>query len=118
MDVLRHITAAFRTTPIRALELEACIPHIEHTLDLVREQYAARLHKLGHRHPVIQRFPSKWRDGELAAAPQPLPPHKRVSRNRRSPPKTTRLQKLAKSTYHPERGEKVRPFQSAPWRKS
>jgi hypothetical protein len=104
--------------PIRALELEACIPSVEHTLDLIRDQYATRLHRLGHRNPAIQKLPCEWREGEPAAAPPPLPLHKRVNRNRESPPKTTRLQTLARSTYPPELGEKVNPFQSAPLRKT
>ncbi|KAF8148972.1 hypothetical protein K438DRAFT_1438013, partial [Mycena galopus ATCC 62051] len=72
-QALRHITAAFRTTPIRALELEACIPPIEKTLDRIQEGYATRLHSLGHRNPVIQRLPPTWWEGEPAAAPPPLP---------------------------------------------
>lgn len=47
----------------------------------------------------MQRLPCEWRDGKPAAAPP------------------TRLLELAKLTYHPERGEKIYPLRSAPWRK-
>ncbi|KAF8177260.1 hypothetical protein K438DRAFT_1503005, partial [Mycena galopus ATCC 62051] len=70
-QALRHITAAFRTTPIRALELEACIPPIEKTLDRIQEGYATQLHSLGHRNPVIHVYVHKaehlamYSDGSL-----------------------------------------------------
>jgi hypothetical protein len=83
---LHHITATFRTTPIRALELEASIPPVAHTPDLIRERYPARLHRLGNRNPVLQRLSSDWRDGEPPAAP-PHSPRTNVltktARNRR-----------------------------------
>ncbi|KAJ6603949.1 hypothetical protein B0H10DRAFT_2314648 [Mycena sp. CBHHK59/15] len=67
------------------------------------------------RHPTT---PERMARGRARSRPPPLPPHKRVNKNRRTPPKTTRLQKLARSTYHPALGEKVHPFESAPWRRT
>ncbi|KAK7050343.1 hypothetical protein R3P38DRAFT_3173603 [Favolaschia claudopus] len=95
-----------RRPDMQPLELEACISPVEHTLNLIRD---VRLHKLGHRNPM-------GREGEPAAAAPPLSPHKRVHKNRMTPPKT--LQKLVTSTYHPEQGEKERSFQSPAWRKT
>ncbi|KAJ6616143.1 hypothetical protein B0H10DRAFT_1949353 [Mycena sp. CBHHK59/15] len=66
------------------------------------------------RHPTT---PERMARGEPAAPPSSST-HKRVNKNRRTPPKTTRLQKLARSTYHPALGEKVHPFESAPWRRT
>ena len=49
---LRLICAAFKTTPIHALEIEASIPPIHLTLDLEKTRAAIHFNKLSTRNPV------------------------------------------------------------------
>jgi hypothetical protein len=55
------------------------------------------------RHPAAVERLVRW--GTTCRSTSP-PIAKRVNRNRKKPPKTTRLFQLAVSTYHPERGGK------------
>ena len=57
---LRQICAAFRTSPIDALEREAAIPPIYTALNKCDDLASARLHKLGPYSPVLQRLPAAW----------------------------------------------------------
>jgi ribonuclease HI len=117
---LRHITAAFRTTPVRALELETGIPPLNISLDLNNSRYANRLHRLSPHNPVIQRLGPDWIRGEATLAP-PLPSRPMTNRGGiLHPTKTsssTRLQRTAKKTYDPKEGERVRPMTLPPWRR-
>lgn len=58
---LRHICAAFRTTPTRALEIESATPPIPFYLNAINRNYATRLHKLPRTNPIIIRLPQIWR---------------------------------------------------------
>jgi ribonuclease HI len=113
---LRRIAGAFRTTPARALEVDTSIPPVEIQLDLDVTRYATRLHRLSSTSPVIQRLPPAWRDGQPATHPPPLPPHKRITRKRRKPAKTTRLLQIAAKTD--AQCEKAPPFALPPWRRT
>ncbi|KAF5377839.1 hypothetical protein D9615_006682 [Tricholomella constricta] len=113
---LRHIAGAFKTTPIKALEIDLAIPPINLALDLANARYADRLHKLNHTNPVLQRLSSEWRDGTPPISPPPLPSQKPTKSKK--PPKRTQLEKIAASTYRPSEGEKIIPFISPPWRRT
>ncbi|KAI4293607.1 hypothetical protein K523DRAFT_223081, partial [Schizophyllum commune Tattone D] len=58
---LRLICAAFRTSPIHALEVEASIPPLRHVLDQEVRRYGVRLNKLSTQSPIIDRLPNAWR---------------------------------------------------------
>ncbi|KAF5374701.1 hypothetical protein D9615_009019 [Tricholomella constricta] len=113
---LRHIAGAFRTTPIKALEIDLAIPPINLTLDLANARYADRLHKLNTTNPIIQRLSNEWRNGFDPTTPPPLPSQK-PTRSRKAP-KRTQLEKIAALTYRPSEGESIIPFISPPWRKT
>jgi hypothetical protein len=57
---LRLICAAFRTSPIHALEIEAEIPPLDIHLEIIKQNAAIRLSKLPSLSPIIQRLPNKW----------------------------------------------------------
>ena len=78
---LRLICAAFRTTPIRTLEVEASIPHIRFQADLITRRYATRLNKLPNASPVIKRLPNAWRDNKPPLSPPPSPLHTSLREN-------------------------------------
>ena len=107
---LRLICAAFRTTPTRALEIEASIPPLQLQAYLSKKRYAIRLNKLPTSSAVIQRLPNTWRDNQNPTFPPPVPtsPPSRI-------PKTT-LRKLAALTSHDH--ERINPFSSPPWTRS
>ncbi|KAF5378148.1 hypothetical protein D9615_007630 [Tricholomella constricta] len=113
---LRHIAGAFKTTPIKALEVDLAIPPIDLTLDLVNARYADRLHKISDTNPVIQRLPEIWRNGNPPSNPPPLPSQK-PSRSKK-PKKKTQLENIAGKTYSPMEGERIIPFIMPPWRKT
>ncbi|KAF7373478.1 Reverse transcriptase from mobile element jockey protein [Mycena sanguinolenta] len=71
---LRLNCAAFRTTPITALEIEASVPPIRLTLDQLGRNAAIRLNKLAVNSPIIQRLPDGWRGEKAPSAAPPLPP--------------------------------------------
>ncbi|KAK0210246.1 hypothetical protein DFS33DRAFT_1270322 [Desarmillaria ectypa] len=52
---LRKVVAAFRTTPIEALEIEASIPPMDQCI----RQAAVRINKLSTRNPTVQRLESR-----------------------------------------------------------
>ena len=91
---LRHMCAAFRTTPIHALEMDSATPPIHLALDHLSSNAASRLHKLAHTNPIHLRLPQEWRGYSAAYPAPPLPPDKHHPRSRK-PPKTTCLTKLA-----------------------
>ena len=107
---LRLICAAFRTTPITALEIEASIPPVQHLLDTLNQQCAVRFNKLDHRNPTIERLPDSWRNNKPARQQPPLPPRPRGTH------KTTRLQELSKLTS--PNNEQTFPFLTPPWRRT
>jgi ribonuclease HI len=113
---IRRVAGAFRTTPIRALEIDTSIPPVQIQMEFEVERYANRLHRLSLTNPVIQRLPPEWRAGAQASSPPPLPPHKRTTARRRRPPKTTRLIRVAEKTY--VGCEKVRLCALPPWRRT
>jgi hypothetical protein len=55
---VRHITGAFRMTPIYAMEIEASMPPIPLVLDYYNDRAATRLTRLDSRNPVVARMPS------------------------------------------------------------
>lgn len=69
---LRLICAAFRTTPIEALEIEASIPPIKHQIGLHQKHCAIRFNKLSNTSPIIQQLPQLWRGNKGPTAPPPL----------------------------------------------
>jgi hypothetical protein len=56
---LRLISAAFRTSPTYALEIETAIPPLDIHLKITIQNAAIRLNKLAKRSPIIQRLPNK-----------------------------------------------------------
>ncbi|KAF5379794.1 hypothetical protein D9615_005662 [Tricholomella constricta] len=113
---LRHIAGAFKTTPIKALEVDLSIPPINLALDLANARYADCLHKLNTTNPIIQRLSDEWRDGEKPSTPPPLPSQK-PTRSKKTP-KPTQLESIATQTYRPTEGERIIPLIAPPWRKT
>ena len=128
---LRMITGAFKTTPIRALEVEASIPPIDITLNYLIERYAKHTLKLTPHNPVISRIPEHCRHlshNSPSPPPPPLPcfpsPPKHIVaaylikrreeqiRNETS----TRLIQMAK--YIPTQAEHIDPYAETPWHRS
>jgi hypothetical protein len=62
-EALRHMCGAFRTTPVRALEVDAAIMPLKHHIELTLSRYADRLHRLGQHSPITHRLRPEWRDG-------------------------------------------------------
>lgn len=106
---LRWICGAFRTTPIRALEIEASIMPLRHHLNWLNEKYALRFNRMDGRHPIIQRLPSEWRNGHEPTFPPLLPPPTRRS-------KPTRLLILATKTNPLH--ERIFPLRAPPWQRT
>ncbi|KAJ7692273.1 hypothetical protein B0H17DRAFT_887411, partial [Mycena rosella] len=57
---LRLICAAFKTSPINAMEIEASIPPIRLAMDAGNRRAALRFNKLSINSPIIQRLPDNW----------------------------------------------------------
>ena len=110
------MAGAFKTTPIKALEVDMAIPPIEITLNMTLEGYAHRLHKLKRSNPVIERLPREWKQEEPSKNPPPLP-SARTTRNGKKG-KLTQIDRLAKETYSPMDGEDIDPFIAPPWRRT
>lgn len=106
---LRWICGAFRTTPIRALEIEASIIPLRHRLNWLNEKYALRFNRMDGRHPIVQRLPPEWRNGQEPRFPPLLPPPTRQG-------KPTRLLILAAKTSPYQ--ERVFPLRAPPWRRT
>lgn len=115
-EALQHMARAFRTTPIKALEVDMSLPPIDITMSMTLGGYANRLHKLKTTNPVLERLPEEWRQGKPATNPPPFPP--RTTARKVRPVKMTQLEKLARRTYKPELGESIDPFISPPWRRT
>lgn len=112
---LRLICAAFRTTPIEALEIEASIPPIKHQVSLHVKRCAIRFNKLSPSSPVIQRLPQPWRKAGDRTTPPPLQP--RLNNNSATDrARTTTLLDIAKQTCFAH--ERINPYLVAPWRRT
>ncbi|KAJ3914995.1 hypothetical protein F5877DRAFT_22143, partial [Lentinula edodes] len=94
----------------------AAIPPINISLDLASARYANRLHRLHKNHPVIQRLPPEWREGEAPTLAIPLPSYNPKSKRR--PTKLNTIDRLRKMTYDPREGETITPFTTTPWRRT
>ena len=108
---LRLICAAFRTSPIHALEIEASIPPVKHQVDLITRRSAIRFNKLPKSSPILQRLPDTWRDNTQPTYPPPLPP---TPRNK--PRLSTNLGKIAKFTSPTH--ERIDPYLNPPWKRT
>ena len=80
---LRHICAAFRTTPIHALEIDSAIPPIPLVLERLSNNATSRFHKLAHTSPIHLRISQEWRRYDCAYPAPPLPPDKFHPRSRK-----------------------------------
>jgi len=98
------ICAAFKTTPIQALEIEAAIPPIHLHLDYLERKAGIRLNRLSIANPVIHRLPTAWTQTENSAPRQETNP---------SPKGTTQLIRVAAHTAHTH--EQVFSFLLPPW---
>lgn len=120
---LRLICAAFKTTPIRALELESSVPPLHIHTKLLARRCAIRFNKLPETSPVIRRLGMEWlrvdtRETDNIHDP-PLPHSPKHHRKRKTPSRTsapTTLLNLAKYTHH--RHERIDPFLLPPWRRA
>jgi ribonuclease HI len=104
---LRLGLAAFKTTPVRALQVEASVLPITQRLELQMAQAALRFNRLHSAHPVLQRLAPAWRNG---VPPIPAPP---LAYRPRLVKKQTRLQFIA-SKSNPKY-ERAIPFLFPPW---
>jgi len=110
----RALSAAFRTTPIEALEIKASIPPIKHQANLHKKQCAIRFNKLSITSPVTQQLPQIWRNGEKPSTPPPLQP--RLNNNSATNlSRTTNLLEITKHTCHSHK--RINPYLTAPWRR-
>ena len=101
------ICAAFKTTPIQALEIEAAIPLIHLHLDYLERKAGIRLNRLSIANPVIHCLPTAWTQTENSAPRQETNP---------SPKGSTQLICIAAHTAHTH--ERIFPFLLPPWRKT
>ena len=106
---IRLICAAFRTTPIHALEIEASIPPIPLFLDSANKRAAIRFNKLSTNNPILQRLPNEWRTNNNSPPPLPNLPKSRKK------PNTTQLLQVANNTS--PSNERIFPFLLPPWRR-
>ncbi|TFY57753.1 hypothetical protein EVJ58_g6828 [Rhodofomes roseus] len=113
---LRLICAAFRTTPIVAMEIEAAILPVHEHLDLTSARAAVRLNKLSAYNPILGRLPEGWRVPNTVAPAPPRTTHRRITARRRTPPATTRLHRLALKSDPMD--ERITPLCVPPWRKT
>jgi hypothetical protein len=104
---LRLGLAAFKTTPIRALQVEAAVLPITQRLELQMSQAALRFNRLHPAHPILQRLAPAWRNG---APPIPTPP---LTFKPRLIKKQTRLQHVA-SKSNPKYERSI-PLLYPPW---
>ena len=108
---LRLIVAAFRTTPTKALEIEASVPPVALALNLEKERTAIRFNKLSTSNPIIQRLPDDWRDRR---PPTARPPH--VWTPQRRDKAIPQLQKVARLSS--PNNERIFPHLEPPWRRT
>ena len=80
---LRLICAAFRTTPIRAMEVEAALPPIRLQLDYLRKRAAYRLNCLPLYSQVLRRLDSGWHDANEPPIPLLIRPTTKPTNLRR-----------------------------------
>jgi hypothetical protein len=80
---LRLICAAFRTSPIHALEIEVAIPPLDIHLEMVKRNAAIRLSKITLLSPITQRLPNKWQNYSPPSIPLPNP-HKHKPETKRT----------------------------------
>ncbi|PPQ85685.1 hypothetical protein CVT25_002136 [Psilocybe cyanescens] len=111
---LRLICAAFKTTPIAALEIEASIPPIKHQLDLHTKRCAIRFNKLSTTSSIIQRLPDSWRADQPPTSPPPLPTKPSTARSHQK--KTSTLTSIASHTS--PQHERIDPYLFPPWRRT
>ncbi|KAJ3500852.1 hypothetical protein NMY22_g19122 [Coprinellus aureogranulatus] len=120
---LRLICAAFRTTPIRALELESSIPPLHIHNKLISRRCAIRFNKLPISSPIIRRLGREWHQEQdtdtnrtqLINFNPPLPPQPKRQRKKKPSQEPTTLLNLARLTDH--RHERIDPFLIPPWRR-
>ncbi|KAF7343444.1 putative RNA-directed DNA polymerase from transposon BS [Mycena venus] len=113
---LRLICAAFKTSPINALEIEASVPPIRLAMDGGNRRAAIRFNKLSANSPVIQRLPDTWRKGKAPKTPPPLPVCPPGSRSKANMRKTSQLERLSRLSS--PNNERIFPYLTAPWRRT
>ncbi|KAF8587004.1 hypothetical protein K439DRAFT_1282466, partial [Ramaria rubella] len=59
---LQRICAAFKTAPVRVLQIEAACPPMWHKLDLLSTQAALRFSHLSRHSQVVQHLPPSWQN--------------------------------------------------------
>ena len=110
--MLRLICAAFHTTPIEVLKIEASIPPIKHQISLHRKWCAIRFNKLSDTSPVIQQLPWLWRGRGESTTPLPL--QARLNNNSTTDcTRMTNLLEIAKLRCHSQ--ERINPYLVALW---
>ena len=109
---IRLITGAFKTTPVKLIQLRSFLPPIEIWLKKLNQQAATRLHKLPLLSPMIQRLPDIWRN---RSKPEVTTPFSTPFNFGLNTGKLTDLHSLAAGT--PASAEKLEPFHSenTPW---
>jgi ribonuclease HI len=112
---LRLICAAFKTTPIHALEVEASIPPIHIQVRILIRKCAIRFNKLPLSSPVIQRLPKKWRENQNPTFRPPLP-FRPSSNSKINHKKSTTLHTISSHT-NPDH-ERIDPFLTSPWQQT
>lgn len=105
---LRLICGAFKTTPVKGLQVIAHQPPIFETLSRFQFNAARRLSRLPTSSPVFQRLPKSWRQGDRGNAP--IPPLEVLPHNTSTSRSLTSLEYLS-SLNHPL-GERMFQFSS------
>lgn len=103
---LRWICAAFRTTPISAMEIEAAVPPINLHLDYLQRHAAICLNGLPHNSQVIRHLPPAWQTGDEPSLLQTTRQHRRL----KAPTQLLRLSRLTSAVY-----ERSNTFALEPW---
>ncbi|ESK80983.1 reverse transcriptase [Moniliophthora roreri MCA 2997] len=108
------ICAAFHTTSIEALQIEASIPPICHNVELRLKKNAIQFNKLPKSHPIIQQLLNTWHSNQLPTEPPPL--LQRKSNSVTNMKKSTPLLEVAKCTAPSH--ERLDPYLEEPWTRS
>ena len=58
--VLRTILGAFKTSPIKAMEIEAAVPPPRVRFEKICYNYAIRIMQMNSMHPIIERVPEDF----------------------------------------------------------
>ncbi|QRV77343.1 RNA-directed DNA polymerase from transposon BS [Ceratobasidium sp. AG-Ba] len=117
---LRWVSGAFRTTPVRALEILTSIPPLELILNHINRQTAIRFSKLPENHLILHRLDLGWLAPETEMVSPPNRVRQLVLDAYRDPTARQRdystLYEIAK--FNSPSNERCNPLALPPWKRS